>query len=185
MIDPLPFEQQPQESAKAFAAFVRYRDMKQEHRSIDAAWRGVSGAYTEPKQAPTHWKRWAIRHDWVERAKSYDALLDARARHAAELDTIEQRKATFKAHADEGKAMRQVGRGGLNLIAQLLKDAVTFDEKIRAASLAVRYLEAGQRMERQAMGETVEILAPPVPIGQMDLETLTEFVSQLETRLAR
>lgn len=183
MAEPLPFEQQPGETPRAFAAFVRYRDMGPQ-RSIDRARGGSPGIQPDITRSPS-WHKWARVHHWVERAQSYDALLDARARHAAELDVIEQRKTTFKAHAEEGKAMRHVGRGGLNMVQQLLKDASTFDERMRAASLAVRYLEAGQRMERQAMGETIEGLAPPVPIGQMDENMLLDFVAQLEATLAR
>ena len=69
---PLPFEQQPRESAKAFAAFIEYLNMGPQ-RSLAAVAQKLS------KSGPLL-KRWSARFDWPGRV----------AAHAAHLATIER-----------------------------------------------------------------------------------------------
>ena len=68
--EPKPFEQRPDETAKAFAAFTAYLDMGSQ-RSLEAVGRklGKSKALME---------RWSKRHHWVSR-------VEAHARHLAVL----------------------------------------------------------------------------------------------------
>ena len=73
---PLPFEQQPKESAKAFAAFAIYLNLGVE-RSLAAVGRrlGKSVALLE---------RWSVRWRWGERAKAHAAHLAMVEREASE-----------------------------------------------------------------------------------------------------
>ena len=67
-----PWERQPGETAKAYAAFLLYRDLPAVDRSVAAAWGG--------KQ----WERWCTAHDWVNRAAEHDSDLASRRRERME-----------------------------------------------------------------------------------------------------
>ena len=70
------WERRKGESAKAFAAFVVYRDMGPE-RSIDQAWgRYQSGINSVSTRAPGQWRMWCVDHEWVARAQAYADFLD-------------------------------------------------------------------------------------------------------------
>ena len=67
-----PWEKQPGETAKAYAAFLLYRDLPAIDRSVAAAWGRKKGRKKVEK--------WCTAHDWVNRAALNDADLAARRR---------------------------------------------------------------------------------------------------------
>lgn len=88
------WEQQPNESSKAFHAFTHYRDAPVHHRSIEFASSAHRTDCLDEDQAGTHpipsqWKRWSAQHSWVERAVAYDRHCDALLRAANERATID------------------------------------------------------------------------------------------------
>lgn len=74
------------ESAKAYAAFCKYRDLKPDRRSLNAAYGGG--------RAPGYWAEWSSQFRWVERAAAYDAHLDELRRSERErrLRALEERR---------------------------------------------------------------------------------------------
>ena len=76
MSDGKPWERQSGETAKAYAAFLLYRDMPAVDRSVAAAWGRKKGG----KQ----WERWCTSHDWVNRAAEHDSDLASRRRERME-----------------------------------------------------------------------------------------------------
>jgi len=68
---PLMFEQQPRESAKAFAAFKAYLDMGPE--------RSIAGVSQKLAKSVPFLKRWSVKFDWQGRVAARDA-------HFAELE---------------------------------------------------------------------------------------------------
>jgi hypothetical protein len=75
---PQVWEQQPDESARAYAAFVAYRDLGSD-RSVDAAYAAMAGHREGPggapkgtKRAPGSYKKWSAKHRWAARARAYD-----------------------------------------------------------------------------------------------------------------
>ena len=89
MSDRKPWERQSGETAKAYAAFLLYRDLPAIDRSVAAAWgRKVGG-----KQ----WERWCTSHDWVNRAAEHDSDLASRRRErvAKELERSEDEAVTL------------------------------------------------------------------------------------------
>ena len=76
MSDRKPWERQPGETAKAYAAFLLYRDLPAVDRSVAAAWGRKLGG----KQ----WERWCTAHDWVNRAAEHDSDLASRRRERME-----------------------------------------------------------------------------------------------------
>ena len=67
-----PWERQPGETAKAYAAFLHYRDLPAIDRSVAAA-RGR-------KKGGKQWERWCTARDWVNRAAEHDSDLASRRR---------------------------------------------------------------------------------------------------------
>ena len=67
-----PWEKQPSETAKAYAAFLLYRDLPAVDRSVAAAW--------GRKKGRKRVERWCTAHDWVNRAAEHDSDLASRRR---------------------------------------------------------------------------------------------------------
>ena len=72
------WDRQPGETAKAFAAFVFYRDLPAADRSVRAALE--SGRKGAARGTHRGWQRWAARYDWRGRAGAADTDLAARRR---------------------------------------------------------------------------------------------------------
>ena len=70
------WERQLGETAKAYAAFLVYRDLPAIGRSVAAAWGRKKGG----KQ----WERWCTSHDWVNRAAEHDSDFASRRRERME-----------------------------------------------------------------------------------------------------
>src|SRR2546429_3005733 len=75
---------EPHESARAFAAFCRYRDLGP-GRSVAAAWnayqatKGAKGTIdvVQQRSRPSgRWNFWSSKFHWVDRALAYDRKLD-------------------------------------------------------------------------------------------------------------
>ena len=82
MSDRKPWERQPGETAKAYAAFLLYRDLPAVDRSIVAAvaqHRKNGGKATE-----RNWETWASRYNWRNRAAEHDSDLASRRRERME-----------------------------------------------------------------------------------------------------
>jgi hypothetical protein len=94
-VQPQPWEQRPDESPRAYAAFVAYRDMGAA-RSVDATAAGIAGHQGGTKRAPGHFKRWSVEHQWSARARAYDE-------HQASLRQRGVEQATVKAGRDWGR----------------------------------------------------------------------------------
>lgn len=87
MADWQPWERLPAESAPAFAAFQFYRAMAPAERSLDAVGDALSKPSRSPGKAPGRAPgrvfRWSREHRWVDRARAYDAHVDAETTRAA------------------------------------------------------------------------------------------------------
>jgi hypothetical protein len=70
-----PWERQCGEPSKAFAAFVRYRDLAPEHRSLDRAWREAHPQKPLNRRSKT-WAAWSSQWGWIARAEAWDAETD-------------------------------------------------------------------------------------------------------------
>ena len=76
MSDRKPWERQPGETAKAYDAFLHYRDLPAIDRSVVAAWGRKWGRKLGGKQ----WERWCTVHNWPNRAAEHDSDLASRRR---------------------------------------------------------------------------------------------------------
>lgn len=139
-----PWEKQPWESFKAFAAFALYRDL------------GVTRSLVKVAEAVgknvTLIGRWSKLYRWVERAERYDVYLDRRRREQAE----DERERARRRHQGLGAAMQTVAiqrlRGDENAsIAGL--DVNTLDP-----AAVARFAEVGVKLERLALGEATDLV---------------------------
>lgn len=112
--DPL-WDRQWGESRQAFGAFVLYRDLG-EARTIDDAFRLHAGHDPGIYGASGHWRRWAVRWSWVERARAWDSHLDGQRRAAQE----EAARADGERLAEERRKQRATE---LEMGAQLIEKA--------------------------------------------------------------
>ena len=98
-----PWERQSGETAKAYAAFLLYRDLPAIDRSVAAAWGRKAGG----KQ----WERWCAAHNWVNRAAEHDSDLASRRRErmAKELDRAKDNAVTL-ARAALAKVAEKIQR---------------------------------------------------------------------------
>ena len=77
MSDRKPWERQSGETAKAYAAFLLYRDLPAIDRSVRAA---REGHPNDTKGTLRQWKGWSMRNGWVNRAAEHDSDLASRRR---------------------------------------------------------------------------------------------------------
>ena len=71
------WEGQSGETAKAYAAFLLYRDLPAIDRSVLAA---REGHQKDTKGTLRQWKGWSMRNGWVNRAAEHDSDLASRRR---------------------------------------------------------------------------------------------------------
>lgn len=92
------WERLPGETHKAYAAFLAYRNINPQKRSVFQAWwdseaRDMSDPLTAKKSIgrfpPGNWSDWCTKYNWVERAKSWD---DEKARIREEIEIEYERE---------------------------------------------------------------------------------------------
>ena len=84
------WERQEGETPAQYKAFSIYRDL--DGRSIDKAYRVLKGDTEGTKKAPTRWKEWSVKNEWVDRVATYDDYLDGLNREQDEADKLQARK---------------------------------------------------------------------------------------------
>jgi hypothetical protein len=137
----LPYERQPGESAKAYAAFVIFRNLGPE-RSVLKAYRQKTGK-EQAKQAAGLWNSWATDHHWHKRADAWDAHLDEENRKAQE----QARRGMAERHATMAMGLQR----------KALERLQKMEAQELAASDVLRYLVEAAKLERLARGEPEEI----------------------------
>lgn len=185
-VGPYPWEQQEEETDRAYRAFTVYRDMGI-HRSLRKTAQTFYGlpdddpATTQKRQLA----KWSSAHRWVERVSEFDAFSDY-TRWADKQESIRQMEQRHAAIAV------QVQRAALDKLEDL-------SPREMSAADVIRYLEKAVQIERLARGEAttrseyqapgggpveiavsvedlerrvVELLAvrPPSPVDEEDLE---------------
>ena len=132
---PPPWEREPGEPPKAYAAFRTFRDLPPASRALDQTITDVSARQV---------RNWAQRYNWRERAEAWDDQCN-RVEDAERLDAIRSM------HADH----RQAGAAGrLKAVEALqLLDAATIPPAV-----IVRLLDVSAKLERSTLIVSVEEL---------------------------
>ena len=194
-----PWDRQGGETAKGFGAFELFRRLGPD-RTVQAAWeqyflrpggrreRGTKGA----GPAPGYFKRWSARWEWHQRAVAWDEEVAAMARDQ-ELDRELREKA--REHEEEirqRQLWKEEARAARTVARRLLLRALQGIEAQEIETMGVReilphlqrissLLEAGQRLERMALGEATDRTAVETTPGDQTKRDLADIiVAELE-----
>ena len=133
---PAPWEQQPEETARAYTAFCVFRDLGP-RRTLAAA----AAAYYQraADSLERQVDKWSSAHRWVERAAAWDRHLDAQGRAAQET----ARREMAERHGREARALQAKALERLRALRP---------EELSPADVLRFFVEA-VKLERLALGE--------------------------------
>lgn len=146
-----PWDQVLRETAKAFAAFIIYREMAAHRRSI------VEVSREQGKHVKLI-ERWATRYGWLDRARAYDKFIDREQQKGA----AEGARAMGRRHAENARkiiaiGMREVNKMELLSIKRQKELPKTPGDLLVALHTAVELVERGMKEERLATGMPTDI----------------------------
>lgn len=146
-----PWERQPKETLRAFAAFCIYRDMKPGKRSL----RETARRHYEDKSKlnVTQVKRWSSRYRWVERCKAYDDYVDEQKRQV----DLEAMLEMSERQARLGSKLQELGALILDDLVERAKGGNVITTKHPVLD-TVRSLRTGAEIERLARGVPTQIV---------------------------
>lgn len=131
-----PWERQEGETAKAFEAFVIYRNIGAE--------RSLRKVVQELHKNLTTIAEWSSKYDWVERCRAWDAEQDRIAR----MEQVKAIKAMRNRHAGMAKAMIVKAGQALNRIPL---------DEIKPSDIS-RMIEVASKLERISRGDVGEVI---------------------------
>lgn len=159
---PQPWERQPGETSKAYAAFCRYRDMDPGKRSLAAVAPKARNGQGK-RNAPGQITEWSTEHDWVARAAAYDDHMDELVRAKLE----KQRLDMAERQADVARAMIEKARERIKNID--LEDMSPQD--------VARWVDVATKTERLALGEPTDNVREEVH-GSIDLGVVEQYTAE-------
>lgn len=131
-----PWERQDGETARAWEAFCKYRDMGPD-RSLRKVVQALNKNLTTIAE-------WSSKYEWVKRVAAWDAEQDRIARQ----EQIKAIKAMRNRHAGMAKAMIVKAGRALQRIP---------DEEIKASDIS-RMIEVASKLERISRGDVGEVI---------------------------
>jgi hypothetical protein len=151
------WERQPNETAKAWAAFQIYRDLGSK-RTVAAT--------QEVMERPVGYRRmleeWVEKHNWAERVREYDNYLDRISRIQREQSKRDEYARKVEAYRDEtertAKAMVSMGARAIAIIQRELASRLQHMEVLKSNELAglmrasVMAVDVGSKLHAEALG---------------------------------
>lgn len=126
------WDRQEGETAKAYAAFCAYRDY-----GIDRSIQKVVNKYIENAWSMPLLLRWSAKHNWVKRCAAFDSYMDKERQKEYLAQTLE----ISRRQAQSARCIQDIA---LERLSSLDPITLTNQELLR-------YLEAGMRLEREAL----------------------------------
>ena len=157
-----PWDRQPSETAKAYAAFLLYRDLPPVDRSIAAA--VAQHRYLGGKASVRNWETWSSLYNWSERGLANDSDLASRRR---------ERMAKEKERAQDD--MFTLARDALAKVAERIKG---MDPEDLAAGQIPAALRTLFELELKALGYEDRVELTGKDGGPVKIETKTQHVFQ-------
>lgn len=144
----LPFEKQPRESEKAFAAFRAYLEMGPQRSIRDVA--------RKLGKSSTLMGRWSSKYDWPSRVATYGAHLAEVERRAIEATAVE--KAVEWAKVWE-PLKREAWREGMELLAEVKEFRKKWQKSSRPPGFEslIRAMELAFKLKQFAAGMPSEV----------------------------
>jgi hypothetical protein len=137
-LETAPWLKQPGESARAYDAFCRFRDLRAD-RSLTAVGRILKCSTQNVARCAARWR-------WKERCLAYDRHLDRI--HCEEL--IAERRAMKRRQAHAALDLQEFSMKQLNEWQRRIKDGLPLDLSVTQIA---RLIEVGTRLERLGRGE--------------------------------
>ncbi len=128
------WERQPRESARAFEAFQKYRDMGPS--------RSVVKVGQECRKSESLLSRWSVKYRWVDRVQAYDAYMDSQ-------QLEKQRQARLDMAVRHAQMARALQGKALERLKTLTPAELNVPDLLR-------YVVEASKLERLAMGEPTE-----------------------------
>lgn len=144
------WERQEGEPARAWRAFVIFRDMGDE-RGVRAVRDVAGGPYSHKSLM-----QWAETYRWVDRSLAYDRMLDRR-RLQAKIDEVE---AMARRQVHIGQTLQE---RGLQYVKEQL-DSPEQRAKNLGANAALRFIDRGVELEREGLGMDDKGVDPTVNV---------------------
>ena len=119
----LPWECQPSESPRAFAAFVVFRDLPSSKRTIAQV---LSILRSQGSAAQKTVREYFVKYSWLDRVAAWEAYLDSRRRSASERGVI----SAARRQTEVGNRMVEVGLQALERIAAHPESIGTADARL-------------------------------------------------------
>jgi hypothetical protein len=159
-----PWERQPAEGARAFAAFAAYRDLPASKRSLSAACAVFYHGKTAAKLRQL--ESWSSLWHWTQRAAAWDDEQDRlrRQAHARALQEMAER------HARDAVALQTKALARLKAL----------DPNELSAADVLRYLVEAAKLERLARGEPETVQEQR---GESRVRVTVEDLAQARRRL--
>lgn len=154
----------PEETARAFAAFCKYRDLDPSIRSIERA------ARTQPdkparRAVVSQWHTWSSSYGWVARVEKWDEHVDRQNR----LAQIKEAREMGERHARTARAIQ----------AKAIERLQTLAATELKPGDVIRMLAEGIRIERTAVGLPSDHLR--VDSGPVDHDTQRAVTEQVNS----
>jgi hypothetical protein len=159
LVPPAPWERQEGESARAFSAFVVYRDLPPENRKIDAV---RDQLYPQAPWAKDKLHRWAQEHHWQVRADAWMSKIDLERRQV-QLETVRSMTAR---HIEAAIAMQLRGLSALRGLSN--------KADLTAAEIRMLITE-GAKLERLSRGLATDRIGGKEKDGRSDDEGLSDL----------
>ena len=162
MSDSNLWDRQPGETAKAYAAFLLYRDLPAVDRTIVAA--VVEHRKLGGKASVRNWETWSSRYNWRERGLASDSDLASRRRErmAKELERAQDDTVTL-------------ARAALAKVAERIQG---MDPKELAAGQIPAALRTLAELELKVLGHEDRVVLTGKDGGPVEVEAKTEHIFQ-------
>ena len=168
-----PWERQPGETLRAFAAFKLFRDLGRSRSIAEAA--RLLGIFYSVAQ------KWSSKREWKTRCAAWDAHRDQEDQNALAVERVEARKR----RAEIARAEYSTGAAGL-ILARKVMDGEPI-EKGEAPSIphAVQLIDSGFANERKELGEPDQTIRTEsrtlnmsVELGAMDMDEVARILRE-------
>lgn len=167
-----PWDRQPHETAKAHAAFIVYRELPPDERTVVKAHNLIRAKEgLEPTRSHGPYYKWSSKHRWEDRAAAYDAYMAAKTRAR-----LERRKLKVaEEHADQMEDAIEVFATPVKKLADRLRaqskngdmtfiDKLTDEELLKLARSMTGEVPGYQKAQREALSVTGDAPVPKATV---------------------
>lgn len=174
-----PYERQPNEPDRAWAAFVVYRDLGLEERSLVKA-AGVirkrTGGEGSLDSKQNQLERWSFKYQWRFRCEEWDRVIDDRRRRVLLTDVDRMRER----HINVARNLQVFGQRELT---KLLRESQVEEKVVVGVNAILSAINDGVELERKSMGQPTSIVESQVTMEDRR-EALQKLVSDPDARAA-